>query len=260
MAPTATRCSRSATRIVPITGAQAYTVDYTFRNVISFYNGHDELYWDINGDQWGQPFNKVAAILHLPSGLELSRKPVCYAGGYGATARTALSNIRGQTITVNGGGLLSASYPYLVAAFKPGYFRPSTWYETVGEYGKQIVAVAVPVLLLGGGSFLYWWREGRDPKGRGVIVPQYDPPDDLKPLKVDGLVDFKAGTTGITATIINLAIRGYIRIIETKHDKRLRKDTVSYNLQLLNTDFSALGADEKDTYGRLVRHALPRTR
>jgi uncharacterized membrane protein len=228
-----------------ITGVQEYTVDYTLRNVISFYNDHDELYWDINGDQWSQPFDKVAATLHLPPGLELARKPVCYAGGYGATARDCIVSASGRTIKSSAGPLLPRHTLTVVAGFKSGYFRPSKWYETVGEYGKQIAAVVVPVVLLGGGSFLYWWREGRDPKGRGVIVPQYDPPDGLKPLQVDGLVDFKAGTTGITATIINLAIRGYIRIIETKHDKKLRKDTVSYSLQLLNTDFSALGPDEQ---------------
>jgi uncharacterized membrane protein len=229
-----------------VTGPQQYTIDYTLHNVISFYKDHDELYWDINGDQWDQQFEKVSVILHLPTGLEQDRAPACYAGGYGATARACTVSSDGRTIKAAADTALPPRHTLtLVAGFKPGYFHESKWYETVGEHGKQIAAVAVPVLLLGGGSFLYWWRNGRDPKGRGVIVPQYDPPDGLKPLQIDGLVDFSAGTTGITATIIDLAVRGYIRIIETKQDKRLRKDTLSYNLQLLNTDFSGLGTDEK---------------
>src|SRR4030095_13738326 len=42
-----------------VTGAQSYTIDYTVQNVITFYGDHDELYWDINGDQWEQRFRTV---------------------------------------------------------------------------------------------------------------------------------------------------------------------------------------------------------
>src|SRR5258708_872996 len=38
-----------------VTGAQQYAIDYTARNVINFEKDHDELYWDVNGDQWQQP-------------------------------------------------------------------------------------------------------------------------------------------------------------------------------------------------------------
>jgi uncharacterized membrane protein YgcG len=132
-----------------------------------------------------------------------------------------------------------------VAGFRKGYFAPSKWYETLGEYGSVIAAIALPIVLIGGVSFAYWLRNGRDPKGTGVIVPQYDAPDGLKPLQVDGLMDFSAGTTGITATIVDLAIRGYIQIIETKDAKLLRKDALEYSLTLLKTDFSGLDENEQ---------------
>ncbi len=229
-----------------ITGPQEYTIDYTLHNVISFYNGHDELYWDINGDQWGQPFDKVSVTLHLPEGLQQTEKPSCYTGSFGSTSQNCTITDENNTIKSTTTQPLTA-YQTLtfVASFKPGYFHPSTWYETLGEYGKQIAAIVVPIVLLGGSGFIYWWRNGRDPKGRGVIVPQYEAPDGLKPLQVDGLVDFNAGTTGITATIIDLAIRGYIQIVETKENKKLRKDTLTYSLKLLKSDFTGLDENEQ---------------
>jgi uncharacterized membrane protein len=62
---------------------------------------------------------------------------------------------------------------------------------------------------------------------------------------VGTIIDFKLDNRDITATIIDLAIRGCVKIIETKKDRTLRKDQLSYNLQLVNADFSQLDANEQ---------------
>lgn len=229
-----------------VTGAQEYTIDYTLRNVISFYQDHDELYWDVNGDQWQQPFYKVSVNLHLPADLKQARTPVCYTGAFGSSDRacsiaTNGNNVEAVTTQALGAGQ-TLTY---VAGFPSGYFQASKWYETVGEYTKQIIEFAIPVLILGGGGFVYWWFRGRDPRGTGIIVPQYDAPDGLKPAAVGTLIDFKLNNQDLTATIIDLAIRGYIKIIETKKPEKLRKDTLSYSLQLLNPDFTGLDINER---------------
>jgi uncharacterized membrane protein YgcG len=60
--------------------------------------------------------------------------------------------------------------------------------------------------------FRKWWRYGRDPKGTGVIVPQYDAPDGLTPMEVAG-VDFAlVSSSHISAEIIYLATEGYLKI------------------------------------------------
>src|ERR1700741_771467 len=66
-----------------VTGEQEYTIDYTVENVISFYTDYDELYWDVNGDQWQQPFTNVTINLHVPAGLTQSKEGLqCFAGSY----------------------------------------------------------------------------------------------------------------------------------------------------------------------------------
>src|SRR3990172_13246518 len=47
-----------------VTGAQTFIIEYTEQNVMTFYNDHDELYWDINGDQWKQTFLIAKANFH----------------------------------------------------------------------------------------------------------------------------------------------------------------------------------------------------
>jgi uncharacterized membrane protein YgcG len=241
-----------------VTGAQEYTIDYRVSNVIGFYADHDELYWNINGTQWDQTFDQVGVTLHLPSDLKLKGSPICYAGVYGtsqsecrvvfagnmATSKTRRSLTGHETLTI-------------VAAFPKHYFQPSAWYETMGDYGKAIISfLALPVIFGGGGLWL-WLRRGRDAKGRGTIVPECDAPDSLTPIEVGTIIDFKVDNRDLTATIINLALGGYLKIIESKTDRRLRKDALSYTLELKNADFTVLKAYERSLLEALF-HADPR--
>ncbi len=228
-----------------VTGSQQYTIDYNLRNVISFYKDHDELYWDVNGTEWQQQFNHVSVIVHLPDGLKHVRQPTCYAGAYGATSQDCTIFVRGKTIESATIKPLSANQTLtFVAGFPKGYFVPSTWQETAEEHMKQILGFSIPLLLIGGTSLVYWWRFGRDSRGRGTIIPQYDSPEHLKPGEVGTLMDFKLDNRDITATIIDLAIRGYIKIIEANQVKALRKDTTTYSLELLVNDLSRLDNNE----------------
>jgi uncharacterized membrane protein YgcG len=227
-----------------ITGQQEYTIDYTVRNVITFYKDHDELFWDVNGDQWQQPFDSVNVTLHLPSDLKLQRNIICYTGSSGSTS---------QDCAVGGGPpyLVSTSKPLqpyqtltYVAGFQKGYFSPHKWYDFILENLAVILKVIIPFALVGGGAFMLWYRKGRDSKGTGIIVPQYDAPEGLKPLATGTLADFTVDTQDVTSTIIDLAIRGYLKIIETKVDRPLLKDKTDYTLHIVNPDFSGLDKNE----------------
>lgn len=229
-----------------VTGAQSYTIDYTVRNVITFYGDHAELYWDVNGDQWRQPFARVHTALHLPQAPALQNAPACYAGSYGSTGGDCTATVSGNTVTIDTTRELIAGETLTYRArFNSGVFQPATWYERVGEYTKQLVGFGVPFVLISGIAVSYWWRFGRDPHGRGTIVPQYDAPDGLRPIYIGAITDFKVDNRDITATLIDLAIRRYIKIIETKQDRLLLKDTARYSIELLLADFTQLDPAER---------------
>jgi uncharacterized membrane protein len=227
-----------------VTGAQSYTIDYTLRNVISFYEDYDELFWDINGDQWSQPFEKVSVALHLPVGLQFdSHTPRCYTGSFGSTEQACQIRyeeagriLRASTTRK----LLASETMSIVAGFQKGFFHPSTAQETAGEYAGTVVKFFIPLLLVGGIAGRHWYRYGRDAKGRGTIVPEYEAPHGLKAIEAGTIADFKTDNRDITATIIDLAIRGHLKIIETKNVRRFRRDTITYSLRLLKTDHAGL--------------------
>ncbi len=229
-----------------VTGPQEYVIDYTLRNVVTIYNDHDELYWDVNGDQWPETFYSVLLVLHLPSDLKLSRQPVCYAGAYNSNAQNCtIKNVGSDIIALTTTSLGPNQTLTYVAGFQKGYFQPSKWYETLGEYAKSALQVLIPFVLISTASIAWWFKKGRDPKGTGIIIPEYGPPDNLKPLEVGFIYDLKLKNQSITATIIDLAIKGYIKIIETKSGF-MGIDKSNYSLQLLKEDFGELDANEKN--------------
>ncbi|HUC89433.1 MAG TPA: DUF2207 domain-containing protein [Patescibacteria group bacterium] len=232
-----------------VTGNQEYTIDYTLHNVISFYKDHNELYWDINGDQWQQQIDNVVLTLHLPQAAPLPpTKTLCYTGAFGDTTQqcsifydeNAQSVKAATTATLTPGTTLT-----IVTGFDKGYFQPSKWYETVNEYTPQIVGFLVPLLLLAVPSFVYWFRRGRDPRGKRTIVPEYDAPDDLKPIEVGTVIDFATDNKDITATIIDLAIRGYIQIVEHQN-KKIFGNRPTYSLKLVRSSTVGLNEYEKE--------------
>ncbi|HEY80663.1 MAG TPA: DUF2207 domain-containing protein [Caldilineae bacterium] len=69
------------------------------------------------------------------------------------------------------------------------------------------------------GLYVLWHAFGRDP--RPAIAPSYlpEPPSDLPPGMAGTLIDEKADTKEIIATIVDLARRGYLRMEEVMNDE-----------------------------------------
>lgn len=95
-----------------------------------------------------------------------------------------------------------------------------------------ILDTYLPVLLFLfgiGAIFLFWWFRGRDPEGRGTIMPFYKAPklegkdgklaDPISPGELGVLIDEKAHLHDITGSIIQLAVKGLIKIKKDKIGK-----------------------------------------
>ncbi len=82
--------------------------------------------------------------------------------------------------------------------------------------------------------FGLWWRAGREPPAE-CVVPRWDPPVGIRPGPAGALVDQRADPHDVVATILDLAVRGHIRIREIE-----QADT------LTGRAFRALGVDARD--------------
>lgn len=225
-----------------VTGEQEYSIAYTMQNVITFYGDHDELYWNTSGLEWMQSFDSITAAVHLPGDLHLSSQmPLCYAGPEGSHDQPCTVTQQGNDITIRTtAGLGPRETMSFVIGFQKGYFTaPGVWDYAAG-YISAALQFAVPLVLIGGAGFVWWLKRGRDAKGTGIIIPQYDAPDGLTPLEVGTLIDFKTDGRDLTATVIDLAIRKYVKIVEIESPKLLLLKRKDYRLELLNKDWTAL--------------------
>ncbi|EKD76093.1 MAG: hypothetical protein ACD_43C00226G0001 [uncultured bacterium] len=100
-------------------------------------------------------------------------------------------------------------------------------------------------LLVWGLVHWHWSRIGKDPVLlQKTIIPQYEPFQNLPPAVIGVVVDTKVNNFDVTATLLDLAVRGYLRIENhsavTKHfgGKVHYYKTVDYRLILLKQDFS----------------------
>jgi hypothetical protein len=101
------------------------------------------------------------------------------------------------------------------------------------------------------------WREkGRDPERRAISV-QYEPPEDLSPAEVGTLVDHKAEIHDITATLVDLAVRGYVHI-EKRTSKTLglfSNTEYVFHLKKPRGEWSDLSSHEERYLNALFKRA-----
>ncbi len=205
-----------------VTGAQSYRIAYDVRGALNGFADHDELYWNVNGAAWEVSARQVSAtVASLAGGFT---KATCFQGPAGSTA-PCITTLTPQRITYSGGTktFLPGEQLSIVAALRKGAVpEPQPILERrareISEYWDTtppIVAATLLVLVGGLGLvFRRWWNSGRDLRERETIVPEFTPPDGLRPAEIGLLLDEHADTKDVTATIVDLAVRGHLLIAE----------------------------------------------
>lgn len=212
-----------------VRGVQTYVISYTQRDAIRSFadTDADEFYRDVNGTQWEQPFGAVSARLRIDRALTdsvLDGAAACYVGEQGSSrtcdiART--DDADGLVFDAGARDLGAGENVTIAVGFVRGTFVPG---EVVRTPLEQFSVDAAPALagssvgavglgLAGVGAALIARRRGRDAPGRGVIVAEYDPPPGVDVLQGAELVARRGA--GIPAALVDTAVAGHLRIVDT---------------------------------------------
>src|SRR6266581_3475399 len=183
---------------------------YHATNGLRFFDEHDELYWNVTGDEWEVAIRAATAEIELPPGTPGVRA-IAFNGVYGSTARDA-------TVTIDG-NIVRIAMPHSLG-YHEGLTAVVGWDKGVVTAPTVIARTAqtvrsnwplllpIPVLLF---AFARWRRAGADPRLRPIAV-QYEPPPSMTPAEAGTLMDNSADMRDITATLVDLAVRGSLRI------------------------------------------------
>jgi uncharacterized membrane protein len=198
---------------------QNISIEYTVSDALRFFEDHDELYWNVTGDEWDIPIQSVRARIILPEGTTNIRANV-FTGAYRSRAQNADVEIAGNGVEVRTREPLHIHEGLTVAvAFDKGFVHEPTAASKLALFFRSNWPLGIPIAIFVV-MFYLWWTRGRDPRLR-PIAAQYEPPDRLTPGEVGTLVDNSADMRDVTASIVDLAVRGYIVIEEHQKDRML---------------------------------------
>ena len=199
-------------------------VRYRVANAIRFFFAGseagelDELYWNVTGNAWTMPIDQAHARVTLPDGVTPKQTAV-YTGSLGAREADAKVEVAGNTVSFTLSRPLS---PYegmtIAVGWPPGHIssRPSRMREGMAAAMKWS-PLLLPFIVFAL-AFRAWQKRGRDPE-EGSYVVRYEPVKGASPAELGTLIDNDADMRDITATLVDLAVRGYIRIEEVKEEK-----------------------------------------
>lgn len=208
-------------------GRENFKLTYTMRDVTTTVSATNkqEFYWNINGTQWQQDFGAVTARITLDPSIaaKFDGQTTCYTGSMGSTEKACQSNlIDGQATTVftttrplQAGENLSVVMGFQPATFS-AYVQPPTplWQIALGVLIAMIVVatqIIAPIWLLRL-AHRTWIASGRDVGSKGTIIPQYSQPSGRTILEDSVTLNEAVSPVAISATYIDLAIRGYLRL------------------------------------------------
>lgn len=237
-----------------VRGIHTYKIHYTLRNVISFQDS-DEFYWDVNGTEWQQPFSSVTARIHVPSDLspQLTNQQMCFSGAQSSkegNCSVSSVNVAGDTtITATTGAALRPSETLTFdIGFTKGTFVRGP--EIVAAQRARNIRYAVyaglatlPIITTIVVIFSRWRGTGKDPKGRGVIIPEYQPPKGHNVLSSAYILNESLPSKAISASIIELAVQGYLKISEIDKGGLIRKKK-DYQLTIVK-DLAGLSPEQR---------------
>ncbi len=220
-----------------ITGVHTYVISYETDRAINFFNGEGELYWNVTGNGWEVPIGKASFSLVGPASYDATTaSSTCFTGPVGSTASDCAISAQANTVQVSTKGSLNAEDNLTLALrFPKGIIAEPSLLQKIAMLVADNWILVVPILVF---AFMFWrwWQVGRDPKGRGTIVPQYEPPRGLAPIEMAALMKQDVGPAAITATIIDLARRGYLKINFGEKEGLLKKTETYAFTQLKQPD------------------------
>ncbi|GAA2086138.1 DUF2207 domain-containing protein [Actinomadura alba] len=222
----------------PVSGRRTIALEYDVRGGISRIGGNDELRWTaVSG--WNVEVASAEVSVEANGAM---RNLNCFAGALGSSV--GCTQVVGSHVQTRGNftqrNMLPRETMTVAVGYPPGVTRALPLYEKrrtlITAFTVNTVTggslLALLVLLLGGLGLLYQLR-GRDARivgqkaAEGDHTPvngmSFEPPSGVRPGQIGTLIDEQADVIDVTATVVDLAVRGYLLVEEDDRDWTLRK-------------------------------------
>ncbi len=246
-----------------LNGQRTVVLEYDLRGAIAPMGTLEELRWAAAGG-WDVPVDEARATVAAGTAI---RHVNCFSGPLESTigcTQYYMNHTRTQGV-YSQRKMLPGEYLTVVAGLPAGTTGGKALHERRHTVATAFSVNAVTagallgvLVLLGGGLLALYLLRGRDARivgkkaAEGDHAPlagsEFEPPDGVRPGQIGTLIDEQADVIDVTATIVDLAVRGYLLIEE---DDRAVTGRLDWTLRRLDRP-----VDDLLPYERLLRDAL----
>ena len=203
---------------VLLKGDHTYEIDYTYDMGFDPYDNFDEFIFHAFGDYWGTEIKNASITINLPKAFDSQNKVKFFADKYRKQDITSYVDyyVSGNTIYAT----LSSDYQLNSALtidveLPDGYFVNGS-----NNYGTTSLLLCIICILFAIISFVLWVKNGKDLDKVPETVEFY-PPEKLDAAEIGYLYKNDTGRKLSIALIIELASKGFIKIIESEDKETL---------------------------------------
>ena len=224
-----------------ISGPQSYVITYDVEGAMTAFDGHDELNWNAIATEWAVPIQQSTVQVEAPA-IQAAK---CFTGAFGGKKKCESLQVGETSVTAGQNGVGNGVGVTIVVATPPGAVDVAApryeerWsLQRAFRIDSASIAATVGAIVLAAVGVWALVRRGRDRRYVGQIpglspvagAPgteearplgdspegpvEWSPPDNLRPGLLGTLIDEQANVLDVTATIVDLAVRGYLRIDE----------------------------------------------
>ena len=192
---------------------KSWTVKYKVHGGISFLKDYDEIYWNAIPPDRTVSIENVKVIVNLPND-EKFRSDLIELYSEQVLPKSYYLKYDDKQAIFEGRDIRSNTNFTIAAGFSKGIVSKLAYgKDFLMIYYGYILSVIIFLSCLIIGS-VYWYKTERSREGKRAIIPQYEPPQNLRPAMAEIIVKEKLTNKGLAATIIDLAVRGYVKIEE----------------------------------------------
>jgi len=218
-------------------------IEYLVNNAVRFNADHDEVYWNLTSSTLPVLTEQASATVLLPEKATEGLRSMAFIGGKAPIS----GEVNGASVDFAAAGAVGKQEPFIVDVVVPAGIFHQPWWPSRGMW----LVESNPVVLMPVIVFLVMLAV-RKLKGRVPPVTQvteYEPPQGLTPAEAGTLLTDRVEPRDITATLVDLAVRGYVKLEEDRSEGQLDyiirlgkpsdqwQDLTSYEINMLFNTF-----------------------
>ncbi len=192
-----------------------WVIEYVVHGALGFYNDHDELYWNLFTD-YSVSVDHVEASITLPGEVTTPSASFYTTGNH--TYQSSVPTATSSTFTFAASTIAPNESVTFAVGWQRGlvdrgaFWRDWFWSNVWGLLAAALILCGI-IFVVAVRVRLWWLRPRRS------IMPEYEPPEGQTPAVGQLVVKRGLNTATWPATLVNLAVRGYLKITKERREE-----------------------------------------